>query len=154
MICKNARVKILMQRWETVAKEQSWQTATAIKSIFYYMALSNKAEKDELNKRKKEMQMKKELALSMERPKLNMKLFRVGKPPREAQHQLRVYRNTLPQDKIDLLEKKISDYQDRAAMAQLAKNFNSSLNRVGRLTDTLARMGKYILYIQDIIIDS
>ena len=137
MVCKNARVKALSRRWLSVESTHSWSTATAIKSCFYFLAQSSKEEREELARRKVQRKKEIERELSKQRPKLNLRVFRVGRPPREAQHKLRVGRRSLPQEKIDQLEKQVQDYNDRASMAQLAKNFNESLNRVGRLSDMI-----------------
>ena len=142
---KDARVKVLKQRWDKVEQAASWKMAMDVKSIFYHLAASSKEEAEELLKRKKQVAKDLELYLSKQRPKLNEKLFRIGKPPREAQHKLRVYRKTMSEEEILKLEKIVDDYQDRYALNSVVKHYNSSLNKIGRLTDNLLKMEQNVL---------
>jgi hypothetical protein len=143
LICKNARVTVLSKKWNLVEKKNSWKMATSIKSIFYYLAHTSKEEKLELEKRKLLREKEYEEYLSNLRPRINEKYFKIGKLPREAQYKLRVYRKTMSETEINKLEKIVNDYHDSYALNSLVKHYNTSLNKICRLSDTLEKMNNH-----------
>ncbi len=139
--CKRARIVAMRRRWHACENKLSWNVASGVRSCFYYLARTREKEGALYRQRQLDAEDRLESERAKKRPKLRLSLFRVGKPPREAMFQLRVYQNKLPPKKLEALQTRVSEYKDRKDFLLLAERYNSSLNRIVRLTDTLSEFG-------------
>ena len=136
--CKSARIVAMRRRWHACENKLSWNVASGVRSCFYYLARTREKEGALYRQRQLDAEDRLESERAKKRPKLRLSLFRVGKPPREAMFQLRVYQNKLPLKKLEALQTRVSEYKERKDFLLLAQRYNSSLNRIVRLTDTLS----------------
>lgn len=138
--CKRARITALRRRWYLCEKVSSWNIASGVRLCFYHLAQTREREGALYRQRQVEAEKRLESERAKMRPKLRLSLFRVGKAPREAMFNLRVYQDKLSEKKLGALQAIVSDYTDRKELFLLAERYNASLNRVLKLSDTLSEI--------------